>query len=152
MSIHDRDYILRMIRQMVELLGRAVGRERPPPDEARRAIDDTAQSIFGPLYRTLRDVDAQTAASLVSDPEKRWALAALFVEEAKLDEAGGEARRAQRRLRTAAELLLDLAASSQALSDHGLETLRAVAPRIEAARLSAERRATLDRLLPERAS
>ena len=146
MSIHDRDYILRMIRQMVELVGRMLGIARQGPEEARRTIDETGQSIFGPLYRTLRDADAQTAAALVMDREKLWALAALLHEEAKLIEGEGGGRRAQRRHRTAAEILLDLAAAPEGLTDHARETLRAVARRIDPARLSEERRRTLDRL------
>jgi hypothetical protein len=143
MSIHDRDYILRTIRQMVEALGRLVGLPGAPPTEAQRTIDETGQSLFGPLYRTLRDADATTAAALVSDPEKRWALAALLFEEGRASELSGDGRAAQRRFRTAAELLLDLLAPGS-LPVHAAETLSAVAPRIDRARLSEARRRTLE--------
>jgi hypothetical protein len=146
MSIHDRDYILRMVRRMVEMLGRVLGLERPQPEEARRVIDETGQSIFGPLYRTLRDADALTAAALVSDPEKRWAVAALLIEESKVLLAEGDARRSARKVRTAAEILLDLAAAPQGLADQVKETLTAIAPRIDPARLSEDRRRALARL------
>lgn len=145
MSIHDRDYILRMVRRMVEMLGRVLGLARPQPEEARRLLDETGQTIFGPLYRTLRDSDAQTAAMLVSDPEKRWALAALLEQEAAVFDAEGDARRAARRRRTAAEILLDLAAAPAGLSDEAAVTLRAVLPHIDTSRLSEERRRALSR-------
>lgn len=146
MSIHDRDYILRMVRRMVEMLGRVLGVARPQPEEARRVIDETGQSIFGPLYRTLRDADALTAAALVSDPEKRWALAALLVEESNVLHDEGDARGAARKARTAAEILLDLAAAPTGLTDPAKETLAAALPRIDPARLSEERRRALARL------
>lgn len=143
MSIHDRDYLLRTIRRMVEMLGRLLGLPGARPAEVQRTIDETGQSLFGPLYRTLRDANATTAAALVSDPEKRWALAALLAEEARLAELEGDARAAQRRVRASAELLIDLAAAGS-LPAHGEETLCAVAPRVDRARLSDARRRALD--------
>lgn len=144
MSIQDRDYILRMIRHMIDALERALGRDRSGPDDARRAIDEAAQNIFGPLYRTLRDVDAQTAAALVSDPEKRWALATLFVAEGKLLEEQADIRGARGRFRVAAEILLDLAASPQGLTEHARETLRGLEGRFDPTRLNAERARALE--------
>lgn len=146
MSIHDRDYVLRMIRQMVEALGRMFGLRRPP-EETRRQIDETGQALFGPLYSTLRRADAKTAAMLVSDRDKRWALAALLVEESKVAEALGAPKRAQGQVRTAVEILLELDATGTGLPEHARETLRAAAERIDAAGLAEGERAALERAL-----
>lgn len=146
MSIHDRDYVLRMIRQMVEALGRMFGLKKPP-EETRRQIDETGQTLFGPLYATLRRADAKTAATLVSDRDKRWALAALLLEESKVAEALGAPRRAQGDLRTAAELLLELDATGPGLPEHAQETLRAVAGRLDGTVLPDEQRDALGRAL-----
>lgn len=146
MSIHERDYVLRMIRRMIEALGRLFGQEQPRPDEARRVLDETGQLVLGPLYRTLRDSDARTASMLVSDPEKRWALAALLLEEAKLAATSGNLPRANVRARTAVEILLDLAAGPGGLSEHARATLDQALPRVDPARLSEARRRTLEGL------
>ena len=50
--------ILRMIRQMVEMVGRMLGLARQGPEEARRTLDETGQTLFGPLFGTLRDAVA----------------------------------------------------------------------------------------------
>lgn len=149
MSIHERDYVLRMIRRMLDMLGRAMGLERSRPEEAKRTIDETGQTLFGPLYRTLRDADAQTAATLVSDLDKRWALAALLFEEGKQRQAAGAPKGAQRDYRTAVEILLDLAATPAGLTEDGRATLREVAALLDVTRLSEDRRAALGRALKE---
>ena len=111
------DFILRMIRQFAEALGR-VARLR---DEGKyeRALDDT-----GRLYEDLgvpREVcdvvDTPTLAGLLVHPDKMRALAQVCWEEARIFQASGDPLTAFGRQRRALELLLEARAIDPSSDD-----------------------------------
>jgi hypothetical protein len=110
MSIGRKDYILRMIEQLAAAIAGVAGlKEAGQLDDALRLVRETADGIFGPLLRTLDEVDSATAASLLGDGEKVAAYAALLAEQADIHERKGDARRARSDHRRALEVYLELA-------------------------------------------
>src|SRR4051812_3258058 len=108
MSIQERDYLLRMIRRLAEFIGRIVGaRNAGKHDEALRLCRDATEQMFGPLGRTLAEVDAPTAATLLANREKIAAYAELTAEEAEVHALAGDERPARIARRRALELYLE---------------------------------------------
>lgn len=96
MSMMERDYILRMIQQLAQALGRILGLKKAGKlEEAMQAVQATADGIFGPMRRTLDALDEQSAARLLGSREKIEAYAALTAEEASIHALMGDARRAR---------------------------------------------------------
>ncbi len=108
MSITRRDYILRLIEQFAEMLGRIMGlRKSGKLDEAEKLIRATADGIFGSLRSMIDNVDAATAANLLASREKIVVYAALTLEEAEIAESRGQTAKAASRRRRALELYLE---------------------------------------------
>lgn len=108
MSITRRDYIVRLIEQFAETLGRVMGlRKSGKLDEAEKLIRATADGIFGSLRSMIDNVDAATAANLLASHEKIVVYAALTLEEAEIAESRGQPAKAASRRRRALELYLE---------------------------------------------
>lgn len=108
MSIAQRDYIMRLIAQFAQVLGRLLGlRKAGKLDEAQKLLDETANGIFGSLRSMIDQVDASSAAGLLGGRDKVLVYAALTAEEAEIAAARGQTRKAQSRRRRALELYLE---------------------------------------------
>ncbi len=127
MSILRRDYILRLIEQFAEALGRILGlRKAGNLDEARDLLRSTADGIFGPLMMMLERVDAGGAAALLGSAEKISIYAALTAEEAEIAQDSGDLRKALAGRRRALELYLEASrlGSLDARARDSVESLR----------------------------
>lgn len=108
MSIAQRDYIMRLIAQFAQVLGRLLGlRKAGKLDEAQKLVDETANGIFGSLRLMIDQVDASSAAGLLGGRDKVLVYAALTAEEAEIAAARGQTRKASTRRRRAIELYLE---------------------------------------------
>lgn len=108
MSIAQRDYIMRLIAQFAQVLGRLLGlRKAGKLDEAEKLVEETANGIFGSLRSMIDQVDASTAAGLLGGRDKVIVYAALTAEEAEIAAARGQTRKASARRRRALELYLE---------------------------------------------
>lgn len=125
MSMLERDYVLRMIRQLAQTIGRILGLLRAGrAEEALDAVRTTADGIFGPLRVTLDAVDVQTVARLLDDREKLEAYAALTAVEAAIREAMGDLPAARRGERRALSLYLEAVILDRQIGD---DTRQAIA-------------------------
>ena len=107
MASAQSDFILRIVEQMGLVLRRLRTRldgDDAPADEVFDESERAQAELFGPLWRTLRAVDAQTAISLI--PEARRAR--LWIEfvrfEAEAARKFGDEARASATIRRAEEL------------------------------------------------
>lgn len=95
MSIADRDFILRLIRQLAAALAIIVGkRSAGDLDGARRELERTRDTIFGPIASSLPMLDATAIASLLGE-EKARVYARLMSVEADLCDDRGDAAAAR---------------------------------------------------------
>ena len=66
MSITRRDYILRLIEQLAEMLGRIVGlRKSGKLDEAEKMVRAVGDGLLGSSRTMIDSVDSSTAANLL---------------------------------------------------------------------------------------
>lgn len=111
------DYIIRIIEQLGAALRRMKARLAGGTPAAAEVLDEAERcqgELFGPLWPTLRSVDAATAVALVAD-ERRVRLWIEFVHlEAEAARQLGDRARAETMTRRAAELAraLDTGGSS----------------------------------------
>jgi hypothetical protein len=137
MSIGRKDYILRMIEQLSAVLAQVVGlKEAGKLDEALRLVRETADGIFGPLLRTLDEVDSATAASLRGDSQKVAAYATLLAEQGNIHERKGDARRARADHRRALELYLERVRLAPPLDDQTRAAIQTLRTKVDEGRLA----------------
>jgi hypothetical protein len=126
------DYIIRLIRQFAEALARIARlRVEGKLSDARAAIDNLHDELFG-LPRAMTDrVDTPTLAALLKDADKMRAAAMLYWEEGRLYKATGDPLTAHLRYRRAHELMLEARALAPAPDDDAaiLELSRAAPAR-----------------------
>jgi hypothetical protein len=85
------DYILRMVRQVTEMIGRLVGlRQEQRFDEAEQTVTAALDGLFGPLSRTLDELTPASVVSLVAKDEKLRLYATLLRERALIANARGD--------------------------------------------------------------
>lgn len=136
MSIRHRDYILRMIEQLAEAIGRIAGlRSAGKLDEAQSLLRETADGLFGPMREMLDRVDAASAATLLGGHEKIGAYAALCAEQAEIFELRGERKRAASERRRALELHLEAVRKAPHGDTPSRQAARALLARVGAAGL-----------------
>lgn len=107
-SSTEKDYILRMIQQVMQMVARLMGRKKDGDlqgalDEARAA---TGQ-LLGPMADVAPRVDSVTAGHMVGDPDVLAAWARVVAEEADVHRLMGDAAGAAARERRALELALE---------------------------------------------
>ncbi|WP_437677749.1 hypothetical protein [Sorangium sp. So ce131] len=147
MSLRQRDFILRMIEQLAEAIGRIAGLRRAGQlAEAEQLVRATADGLFGPIRDMLDRLDAAGAATLLGDHEKIGAYAALCAEQAAILELRGRGAEALSERRRA--LLLHLEAVSRAPEGNtrAQEGARALLEQVDVARLPERYRALAARL------
>jgi hypothetical protein len=143
-SIRQKDYILRMIEQLAAELARIMSLQAAGKlDEALQAVRETADGIFGPLRRTLDEVDSATAARLIGDAGKIAAYAALLAAQADILDQKGEARRARADRRRALEVYLERALLPSGPDDPTRAAITALRSRVDEGRLSERHRKAL---------
>jgi hypothetical protein len=144
MSIGRKDYILQMIEQLTAAVASVVGlKEAGKLDEALRLVRATADGIFGPLLRTLDEVDSATATSLMHDSEKVAAYATLLAEQADIYERKGDARRARADHRRALEMFLERARLAPPIDDGARAVIEALRTKVDEGRLGERYRSAL---------
>src|SRR3712207_103922 len=75
------DFLLRVIRQVMEVIARAVGLKREGLyDEALLEIDAASGELLGPAATAVPLVDPTTAAQMIGHPERILAYAHLLAE------------------------------------------------------------------------
>lgn len=91
------DFLVRMIRRLGDLIGRAIGLARGGKhDEAQEAVAEIYKSELGMPRDMLEKLDAQTVASTFG-AEKSMIIAALLDAEAQLASFAGDRARATER-------------------------------------------------------
>lgn len=81
----ERDYIHRLIRQIVLVLARILRlREREEVDQALRELHAAYGDLFPPVGNALVRLDAASTVALLDDPLQLLGLARLLHEEAEL--------------------------------------------------------------------
>jgi hypothetical protein len=84
------DFLLRIIRQVMDVIARAVGLRREGRlDEAERELESAMAELLGPLAAVAPRVDPATAAQMVAHPERILALARLTAELAEVQRDRG---------------------------------------------------------------
>lgn len=147
MSIARRDYIVRMIEQFAETLGRILGaRKRGDLDEAERLLRESADGIFGSTRSMLDALDPASASALLGSPEKTRIYAALTAEEAEILAARGNAPKARTAHRRALELYLESVRGPSAIDPRTREAITALRGDVDEERLGARYREQLARL------
>ncbi len=132
MSLHQRDYILRMIERIAAVLARVL-KKRTEGDlvGARQDIAEGMIDVLGPAGAMVRMVDSRTAADLLSDPDRITMYARLLDADAELQEALGQPAGAARSRQRALEVMRELQRRNAELSDEVKAFTAALAARVE---------------------
>jgi hypothetical protein len=116
-SSEKRDYILRMIAQIRQMVEALTGKVRQGEDTAEllaRARESVA-ALLGPMADVAQRLDSASAAQMVNDPDVLTAWAQVVAAEAEVHRAAGGAASADALTRRALELTLE--AHQRTLSD-----------------------------------
>jgi len=134
-----RDYLMRVIRQLVEAIARMLKLREAGDLEAALREGEAAYDLLG-VPRELCDVaDTPTLAGLLRRPELMRVAAKLFCEEAEIYERQRDPMAAFQRRRRALELTLEAHAVDPEEQDR--EVIRDLVRRVPQADLSPEYRA-----------
>lgn len=108
-SSEKRDYILRMIAQLRQMVDAVMGKVRDGEDTAEllaRARESLA-GVLGPMGQVAQRLDSASAAQMVNDPEILSIWAQVTFAEAEARRAAGDAPTADALLHRALELALE---------------------------------------------
>jgi hypothetical protein len=126
----DKDYIVRMVKQIGDLFARLLKlMERREYDQAIRALQSACPSLLGLDYGPLSFADAETAAKLLVEREKVKLFAQLVAKEAEILELKGDASAHEKR-RFALELWAEALLRGAPLSPEQASTVRALTERV----------------------
>ena len=101
----EQDYILRLARQLAQLVARLMGlRQKQQDEEVVRQADSAAGDLLGLPAGAFDRLDGATLASLLKDDALVRGVANLLDEEAAAHEALGQPATAARRRLLAAQL------------------------------------------------
>lgn len=92
----ERDYILRVVKQLAEVIARALKLALTDPVQARAALEAGARDALGVEPSTLMLVDAGSAAQVLGRPEKVLAFATLLEAYGELELLTGAQHAARR--------------------------------------------------------
>lgn len=105
MGLVERDYVMRLVKQIAELLARALKLQLAKKhDEAAEVLESGCLTLFGMDWKTLAWADSASAADLLKDAKKVSLFASLVEERAKLHVAAGEPAEAESKFQHAYEL------------------------------------------------
>lgn len=116
-SSEKRDYILRMIAQIRQMVQAVIGRVRENEDaeEPLAQARESVSALLGPMADVAQRLDSASAAQMVNDPDVLAAWAQVVAAEAEVHRAAGDAASADALSRRALELALE--AHQRALAD-----------------------------------
>ncbi|HEU4884099.1 MAG TPA: hypothetical protein VFT45_17690 [Longimicrobium sp.] len=116
-SSEKRDYILRMIAQMRQMVEALMGKVRDNENAAELLAQarESLATLLGPMADVVQRLDSATAAQMVNDPLVLAAWAEVTAAEAEVHRAAGDAASADALRRRALELALE--AQQRALAE-----------------------------------
>jgi hypothetical protein len=123
----ERDYVMRMVQQLAELLARLLKlKSAKRYDEATEVLESGCASLLGIDFKTLALVDSPSAASLLSEPMRIRTFARLLEELADLSHESGSEARSLARAGHALEMYLEVLArkADDAEARAGVERLK----------------------------
>lgn len=105
-SSEKRDYILRMIAQVRQLVAALMGKvsENESTAELRAQARESLAGLLGPMSDVVQRLDSASAGQMVNDPDILAAWAEVVAAEAKIHRAEGDAATADALTRRALEL------------------------------------------------
>lgn len=108
-SSEKRDYILRMIAQIRQMVQALVGRARQGEDTAELLAQarESLAGLLGPMADVAQRLDSASAAQMVNDPDVLATWAQVVAAEAEVYRAAGDAASADALTRRALELALE---------------------------------------------
>ena len=127
MGLFERDYVMRIVQQLAELLARVLKLKAAKRyDEAAEAIEAGCPSLLGVDFAAIALVDSSSAAQLLSELSRIRMFARLLEELGDVYALEGNAAKARARDRHALEMYLEVisrkSGDSEALA--GIERLR----------------------------
>lgn len=107
--LNERDWVMRVVKQLAELIARALklGDEKKR-DEAIEVLQSACGSVLGMEYRVLAMLDAHAAVDLLGTAERAMAFAQLLEAMGDVELSSAEALRAQVRFQHALELVREV--------------------------------------------
>ena len=128
MSVTEKDFILRMIKQIGDTIARIAGlRAGGQIDQALLMVQESVDGILGPMAQMIESLDAASAAMLLESPDRIRAYGLLVAERAITRRAAGDVARAPKDRLRAIELLSAWTQKTSSMDDdvrHALEQLR----------------------------
>ena len=116
MSIFERDYVMRLVKQLAELFARVMNlKAAKKNEEAAELLEAGCLTLFGIDWRTLAWVDSASAAQLLKEPARIRAFAALLEKRAELHEAADEPAEARSKWQHAFEMYREAGDHPEAL-------------------------------------
>jgi hypothetical protein len=108
-SSEKRDYILRMIAQLRQMVDAVMGKARNGEDttELLAQARESLSGVLGPMGQVAQRLDSASAAQMVNDPELLSIWAQVIAAESEAHRAGGDAPNADALARRALELALE---------------------------------------------
>ncbi len=105
MGLVERDFLMRLVKQLAEVLARAMklklGKKH---EEAAEVIESGCLTLLGIDWQTLAWVDSKSAAQLLQTPARIHAFATLLENHGLLSEDKGDAAKARSKFQHALEL------------------------------------------------
>jgi hypothetical protein len=143
----DKDWVVRLIKQVGELFARLVKLvERKEYEQALRVLQSACPSMLGFDYGPLAFADAVSAAALLKEREKVKIFAQLVAKEAEILELKEDSSASDKR-RFALELWAEAFTRGAQLDPASLEGVRTLAQRVGVESLSAPHRAALGKVI-----
>ena len=128
MSVTEKDFILRAIKQIGDTIARIAGlRAGGQNDEALLMVQESVDGILGPMAKMIEGLDAASAAMLLESPDRIRAYGLLVAERAITRSAAGDVARAPKDRLRAIELLSAWTQKTSSMDGdvrHALEQLR----------------------------
>lgn len=116
-SIVERDFIMRLVKQMAELLARALKlKAAKKDDEAAEVLESGCLSLLGIDWKTLAWVDSASAAQLLKEPARIRAFAELLETRAKFHAESGELAEARSKYQHAFEMYREAGNDPEAIA------------------------------------
>lgn len=108
MALVERDWVMRIVKQLVELLARALKLKTEKRfDEAAQTIEGGCAELLGLDFKALALVDSASAAQLLGEVARIRVFARLLEELADVYRLDGDEARARARARHALEMYLE---------------------------------------------
>lgn len=144
-SLFERDFLMRAIKQLIELLARALKLGAQKKDEAVQLLESGALTLLGIEFRTLSLVDSSSAADLLGSAHRIYLFARLLDGMREVAEGANDVAQARSKAQHACEMTLEL------LKRHpkhveAKELLAQLLPHVDAELLPERLRAMLDQL------